>query len=226
MTVTINRYRWANQDSLLLHCDGTDGSTTITDESLNTHAATVHGNAQIDTAQSKFGGASLLFDGAGDAVTFANDTSFEFGSGDFTVDLWARSASVDGIGTVFTQRDALNLDIPIHLIRNGTTYRFYASTSGVDYVIANAVSVGTAALNTWAHLAITRSGDDFKCFNNGALISSFTSSDTINNSSAPLQFGAQNITSFNFNGHLDEIRFTKGRARWTAAFTTPTVPGV
>ena len=46
---------------LLLHCNGTDGSTTFTDEIGKT--VTANGNAQIDTAQSKFGGASGLFDG-------------------------------------------------------------------------------------------------------------------------------------------------------------------
>ena len=44
--------------SLLLHCDGSDASTTFTDSSSNGHTVTASNDAQIDTAQSKFGGAS------------------------------------------------------------------------------------------------------------------------------------------------------------------------
>ena len=50
----------------LLHFNGSDGSTTITDESGKTWTA--YDNAQIDTAQSKFGGASMLLDGVGDYI--------------------------------------------------------------------------------------------------------------------------------------------------------------
>ncbi len=46
---------------LLLHCNGVDGSTTFTDSETTPKTVTVQGSAQIDTAQSKFGGASGLF---------------------------------------------------------------------------------------------------------------------------------------------------------------------
>ena len=224
MTVTINRYRWANQNSLLLHCDGVDGSTTIADASKYTHVVTTNGNTQIDTAQSKFGGASLLFDGVSDNATVPGHASLNFGSGDFTVDLWVRTATVAaGVGTVVTSRDALTTDIPFHIIRSAATYRFYCSSPAALYDIASNLSMGVATANTWQHLAVTRSGNNWKLFNDGALITSFTSTLVIADIASTLQFGAQNGTSFEFEGHLDEIRMTKGTARWTAAFTPPTI---
>ncbi|MDI6787615.1 MAG: hypothetical protein QME51_04520, partial [Planctomycetota bacterium] len=72
----------------LLHFDGTDASTTFIDESGKIW--TRYGNAQIDTAQSKFGGASGLFDGAGDYITTPDHNDFNLGSGNFTVDLRVR----------------------------------------------------------------------------------------------------------------------------------------
>jgi hypothetical protein len=51
------------------------------------------GNAQIDTAQSKFGGASGLFDGTGDYLTVTHATDFDF-AGDFTIDMWMRHNNV------------------------------------------------------------------------------------------------------------------------------------
>ncbi|MGE3298622.1 MAG: phage tail protein, partial [Porticoccaceae bacterium] len=64
----------------LLHMDGTNGSTTFTDQKGHTFTAT--GNAQISTAQSKFGGASALFDGTGDLVSSADHADWALGAGD------------------------------------------------------------------------------------------------------------------------------------------------
>lgn len=80
---------------LLLHCDGADASTTFTDASQAAHGnATPNGNAQVDTAQSKFGGASALFDGTGDFLSYADHADWHFGSGDFMADFWVRFNSV------------------------------------------------------------------------------------------------------------------------------------
>ena len=74
--------------SLLLHGDGTNGSTTIVDSSSSTKAVTAFGDAQISTAQSKFGGASIAFDGNGDYLTIPPSAKFEFGTDPFTVEFW------------------------------------------------------------------------------------------------------------------------------------------
>ena len=73
--IYINPYRFAAAGppdpdfanvSLLLHGDGTNGSTTIVDSSSSSKTVTAVGDAQISTAQSKFGGSSIYFDGTGD----------------------------------------------------------------------------------------------------------------------------------------------------------------
>ena len=86
----------------LLHMDGSDGSTTFTDESGTTWTA--NGNAQIDTAQSKFGGASGLFDGASDYLQTPYTADHNTGTGDFTIDQWIRFNSVATTQTLFARR--------------------------------------------------------------------------------------------------------------------------
>jgi hypothetical protein len=71
--------------SLLLHMDGTNGSTVFTDLSPVPKVVTRFGDAQISTAQSKFGGSSAYFDGTGDYLTVASSADFGFGTGDFTI---------------------------------------------------------------------------------------------------------------------------------------------
>src|SRR3990167_5725818 len=75
---------WDSYTQLLLHCDGVDAATTFTDEIGK--AVTANGNAQIDTAQKKFGTASGLFDGTGDYLSLADSDDWNFGAGDFTID--------------------------------------------------------------------------------------------------------------------------------------------
>jgi hypothetical protein len=81
---------------ILLHMDGTNGSTTFTDTNAggSAHTWTANGNAQISTAQSKFGGASGLFDGTGDYITTPDHADYTLGSGDFTIDLWFNCTAV------------------------------------------------------------------------------------------------------------------------------------
>ena len=80
--------RRRENDALLLHFDGADGSTTFTDSSLTPKTFTANGDAQIDTADSKFSGASGLFDGTDDYITTPDSADFVLGSEDFTIDLW------------------------------------------------------------------------------------------------------------------------------------------
>ena len=75
----------------LLHFDGTDGSTSITDESGKTWSS----SAQIDDAQSKFGGTSELFNST-TSITSPGNTDFVFGTDDFTIDFWLRTDNFNG----------------------------------------------------------------------------------------------------------------------------------
>jgi hypothetical protein len=75
---------------VLLHFDGADATTAFPDDAPTTvaHTWTAAGNAQVDTADSKFGGASLLLDGVGDWVTTVDSADFTLGTSDFTIECW------------------------------------------------------------------------------------------------------------------------------------------
>ncbi|MFB3885601.1 MAG: chitobiase/beta-hexosaminidase C-terminal domain-containing protein [Thermodesulfobacteriota bacterium] len=81
----------------LLHMNGADGSTTFTDDAPGgSHTWTAYGDAQIDTSQSKFSGASGLFDGSGDYLSSPDSDDWYWGTGDFTIDFWVRFAALPG----------------------------------------------------------------------------------------------------------------------------------
>lgn len=207
---------------LLLHCDGVDGSTTFTDSSLSTHTVTATGNAQIDTAYSKFGDGSLYMDGTGDYLTLDGSSDFAFGTGDFSIDFWAR-LNTTGVAMYFYDS------------RPSSTQGAYAgisvSASNVVVYVANSAAriTGTTAMSTgiWYHIAATRTGTSTKLFLNGTQEGSTYTDSTnyINPASRPLIGGhGFGVGTNSFNGWMDEIRVSKGIARWTSAFTPPPKP--
>ena len=145
----------------LLHFDGNDASTTILDDFGNTWA--VAGNAQLDTAQAKFGTSSLLLDGTGD---YAQSTSFKsLGQDSWELSVWFRINALPGVGVnaaIIDVRSGPNpttvVSTQIQLNNTAGTIKlsFYASSNGTAHDIANAV-LGTNtvwALNQWNRVRI------------------------------------------------------------------------
>jgi hypothetical protein len=224
MSFLINPYRFGVPDpnfssvSLLLHGDGTNGSTTITDSSPSPKTVTAVGNAQVSTAQSKYGGASIAFDGTGDYLELATTTDFAF-SGDFTVESWVYfSTAPTGVNAAWV------IDFRIgstnHLVAG-----IYSSSPKIICGLNALSSIGTTTLtaSTWHHLAWVRSGSTITSYVNG--VSDGTFSTSYSQPATALVIGSRytKVTEF-LNGYIDELRITKGVARYTANFTPPTAP--
>jgi hypothetical protein len=206
--------------SLLMHLNGANGSTTFTDNSPSPKTATANNGAVISTAQSKFGGASGLFDGTDDYVTVPDNSVFDFGSGNFTIEYWEyRTSSTAAKGTISRNNNSQSpwlLGWP-----NAGNVTFYASTNGSSWDVADGISMGVITTNVWTHYAVTRQGSTFRTFQNGIQISTFTSAATLYAGAAPLQIGRYNSVNY-YIGYLDELRLTKGVARYTGNFTPQT----
>ena len=202
---------------LMLHMNGTDGSTVFTDSSPYARPITVGGNAQIDTAQSVFGGASGLFDGTGDYLTVADSADFAFGTGNFTMDWWVR---FNVVGTaVFYGQDS-GADV-IYV-------QYQSSPSAMNLQIYASAALKVALTAPWTpvagvnyHVALVRNGSVFTFYVNGTSIGSVTDSDAVPNIAAPVYIGMQVTTSKPLNGWMDEYRISNV-ARWTTSFTPPT----
>lgn len=208
----------------LLHMDGTDASTTFTD--VLGHTFTAVGNAQIDTAQTKFGVSSALFDGTGDAITSPTSADWDFGSGDFSVECWYRTNSI-AITTLIIGRRNPGAWGAWVIHQENNLVRLYASSNGTSWDIASAQSLGTIAAGTWYHIAVTRQGTIFRGYLNGVLGLLFSSSAILVNTAAPLLIGGESNGTMSCNGWIDEVRISKGISRWgnfilpTAAYTDP-----
>ena len=197
--------------SLLLHMDGTSGSTNFVDSGPNALAVTAVGNAQISTSQSKYGGASGYFDGNGDYLTTPNSTLTDFGTGDFTIEAWSY-----GLGTIAGKWGS---QVAWVLIANSTNITLGVGNSGT--YSASLVFSSTISGTTWNHIAVTRSGTTVRCFLNGTQIGSSITNSANLAATATLDIGVtkSNLSSY-MNGYIDDLRITK-YARYTSAFAPP-----
>lgn len=218
--------------AFLLHCDGADGATTFTDSGPDGVTVTAAGNAQIDTDQSKFGGASGLFDGTGDYLSIPDAAKLDLSSGDWTFEAWVRfTSSISGAPLIFGQKTDGN---------NGIEMGFqFGSTRGMTL---NIVAAGSYALNltqgantgwsadTWYHIAWEKDGTTYRGYRDGSVVMTTTSAALpANYTGAFIIGGGSQISltgvhspSSDLTGRLDDIRGTPGVARYGGAFTPPT----
>lgn len=189
----------------------TNGNASITSGRL----VTAYGNAQLSTLQSKFGGASGLFDGTDDRISVPASSDFDFGTGDFTIDFWVYFTSTAGYQYLFD-------------IGNDNSILYYYSG---NWYIKNPVATtilswsNTPTLNTWIHVAIGRNGTNWFLFTDGVLRTIATSSLTYGISNLAFTVGGWGSgSSYGFKGYMDEFRVSKGILRWTTDFNVPTVP--
>ncbi len=201
--------------NLLLHLDGTNASTTITDSSASAHTFAVSGNAQLSTAQKKFGSASLLCDGTTDYLTGDGSSAFAFGTGAYTISMWVYQLSA-GVQLIYDARGDANS--PAIYVDGSGVLTFYWQ-AGVR------ASGGTLATSTWTYVGLTGDGSSHhKLYMAGAQVgSTYTDGTamTCGGAGHPT-IGAANDGANGFNGYIDEVLIIKGTA--LDLTSVPTLP--
>jgi hypothetical protein len=208
---------------LLLHADGVAGSNVVTDSSASNHVMTAGGSGTLATDFVKFGTASLGFNGVANCYYGASAISadYAFGTADFTVELWFRVQGWQGS----------NYQILIDLggAPNIIVYVDPAGTISLWNAGGGKLIQGTTVLTLgkWFHMAVARAAAVTRLFLNG-MQEGPSYADTNNYTAlafAPVMgISSVNYSSYPLFGRMDEVRISKGIARYTANFTPPTGP--
>ena len=185
------------------------------------------GNAQISTTQSKFGGSSMYFDGTGDYASIPATQNLVFGTGDFTIEMWLYSGSQSGTSVRMMGNGAGgSWASGKYILTTTTAANPNKFTFGVNNTSPADLLVSTTTFNdsTWRHVAITRYGNVFRLFVNGIQESTNTSSASVDNGTAvQIRIGSGGISGdADWAGYINDLRITKGIARYTSNFTPPT----
>jgi len=208
------------QTELLLPLEGTNGATTTSDSSNRNRSIVFAGTGgSISSAASKFGNTSVLFNSAGHSRLQVSVDSTLNATGDFTLEAWIYDTSTDGYPT-FCWNSA-STGVYVYLGNNATS----GSNKVVRMWSNNSVTVFSTELpqSQWYHFALVRSGTSVKVYINGTADATVrTDSGTfLFGDTSTLEIGSQS-TTYPFNGYMDDIRMTKGVARYTSNFTPPT----
>jgi len=205
----------------LLHFNGDDGSSTFTDECGNSWSKGAT-SAQLDTAEYKFGGSSLLLN-VNDVITTTSSV-FNNPTNTFTFDFWVKFNALDHGGdyNIFRIQDGNNASIWKLItvyVWNANRYIRYYDFSGVNviYFSANYTSLTTG---TWYHFAVVYDNKTPYIFVDG-----YSQTLTISASGDTVSYDSNSTTigrgTSSLNGWIDEFRYSKGIARWTSDFTVP-----
>lgn len=197
----------------LLHFNGTDGTSVASDE--YGHAWSPQSGWVLDDAQEKFGVTSGLFNGG--YLDGPGTSTFSFGTGDFTIDLWfytTADATQQALVDFRTGDPQVQL-----LLYIGGSRKLHFYVNGSDRIVGGS----NISTDQWLHAAVTRSSGTTRLFLQGFLDGSpySDSNDYIIQSSRP-RIGMQSEGTGPLVGWLDEVRMIKGTAAWTAGFTPPT----
>lgn len=197
-----------NSVVLAMHMD----DAGLTD--LKGHAVTLNGNAARSSAQSKFGGYAAYFDGSGDYLTAPTGADFAFGTGDFTVECWINPVSVAGLTVIYDSRTGSVGSV------GGISIAVSSGTLRCDTNEANVLTGGVVTTGAWQHVALSRASGVFKLWLGGSQVATSGAAYTL--SDGYMFVGTDKTGAAYFNGYIDDLRITKGVARYTSGFTPPT----
>ena len=196
----------------LLHFEGSNGSTTMTDDYGN--AWTANGTAQLTTGDKKFGNSSLYLDGTSGYLTC---NKLEISGERWTIDFWVKFNST-------AIKNILNTNFGILLTYDTSKLRLWLGDGISSWTIASAV-FGASTLNPgqWYHIALDYDGSNYRLYVNGNVDLTIANSNYIG-MSTPLALGATTSGASPINAWFDEFRVTVGAARYAGAFTPAVSP--
>lgn len=221
LTIPTQSYATTANTSLLLKF----ANGKIVDRSSVAILQTV-GDVRISTTQVKYGSGSLFFDGTGDYLSVPTNNLFNFGIQDFTIEFWIYPLAYGGttVGAqIFGTTNGATSGYSINLGQDINSFRVISNASG-SWAADATVSTGNGpALNTWTHMAIVRQGANLRIYKNGISVAS--SSAMLNKSysgtTAIIGRYSDGTNTRDFNGYIDDLRISKGIARYTSNFTPP-----
>lgn len=211
------------QASVVLHLPLTS-ATGLANTAPNGGLATPVGNAQLSTAQAKWGVKSAVFDGAGDYLSIAHSAALDVGSNDFTIELWAYITSTSQHINLINKRESNNQYCHFSLFVYQTTNQLGVYVSqGSSWLYAYSAN-NAVPLNQWVHLAMVRYGTNIIGYVNGTAVVTKTGvSGALMTNTSPVIIGGDTNANY-MTGYLQDVRITNGVARYTSNFTAPTEP--
>jgi Concanavalin A-like lectin/glucanases superfamily/IPT/TIG domain len=217
-TITVPTAPPTNIANTQLLCNFTNAG--IFDQTAKNVLETV-GDAKVTTSQYKYGTGSIVFDGNGDGLFIPYNPNLTM-RGNYTIEFWIRFTSLSGYQTIYSFGYGISGDIILQTGNGNGKIIVYTGNPSAAIASDTGSTVNTGQ---WYHIAVVRNGSTVTIYRDGISVGSGSDTVSHNPSTATtLMIGGGSATGFNnfyFNGYLDDLRITKGYARYTSNFTPP-----
>ena len=181
----------------------------------------VFNNATTTDTVFKNGNSSLAFDGS-QYISYGPSAKYAMGTDDFTIESFVNTSSIDVIAPrPLSNSDGAwsegNWSLHSHHVNEANVYTFWVHNANPSSPLLTSTSL--PSIGEWDHVAVTREGDTWKLFVNGVLEDTNTSTASLDSGVArSLYVGGDNTGNAYFNGYMDDVRITKGIARYIDDF--------
>jgi hypothetical protein len=197
----------------------TSSAVTINDTSITLlarpYTVTRTGSKSVDTSQKRIGTGSLSY------APGTLDATMNMPTGDFTIEYWARVSDRSGGSGMWEIKSGVHtIYVPNGEVGGNVRNLGLVITDTSGNILLNYASPGGSLQDTtWTHVAIVRSGNNFRVFTGGTLrttqtVSGFTMPNT---TTLTIGVGGGNL----FRGNIDEFRFSN-TARYSSNYTPST----
>jgi hypothetical protein len=229
-TVVADPY-FATNTVFLQNYDNIANGTSVISPDVTTKATFTNTGVTISTAVKKYGTGSGSLNGSSSYLAINSNANFGMGSSPFTVEFWMYPTNVAGDRGIFGfHGTGTDHYWGILINATGKLKTWYRQTTQ-----NNVTGNTTLVANTWYHVAVVRTSDtvdnNLRIYLNGVPDGGRLMTGTENTFSIPTTTAVLGRTYYDnsqqyFAGYLDDVRVTKGIARYTTltSFTPPTGP--
>ena len=201
-----------------------DSAASFTDRSSTAHALTAGGNVTHSTAVTKVNATSIKFDGSGDHLKWAQGghADFTLGTGDWCIEGWfyriAHSGTSNYSYIIDFRYSGNNSDRPAIYMATNNNIQFDINGTKIN-------SSTDPSMGAWFHLAVAKYSGTTTMYLNGTSVGTY--SDSVDYLvGRPWLGDYPQVNSYCINGYMDEVRISKGNARYTGNFTPSTTAHV
>lgn len=188
----------------------------IYDNGMQNNLTTVS-TAQVNTSIVKYGSGSMKFNGSSDYLSFPASQNFAMQAGNFTVEAWVYPTAFSAYRAIFDTRAATTNNTGMLLSLANASTGSWAFLKGSTLLITASTNL---TLNTWQHVAVVRSGSTITLYLNGVSVGTATDAQSFTDTTC--RVGAT-VDSIYWSGYIDDLRVTKGVARYLSNFTPPQI---
>ena len=205
-----------------------DDSSTFTDASSENHTITQSNSRWQTVNGGALGGGAGIYNylsSSNGYLNIANNNSFlhQFGSSDFTIEMFGYNVQSSVHRGIMGYSDS-GAQAWQFATNPTVSVRWWASNNGSDWNMGqnNYITANNNPNNTWVHMAVVRSGDNFYGYSAGTRRDSWTGSGALVDENSDFRVGATGNVTNSHHGHIDQIRISN-IARYTGStYTVPT----